>query len=169
MAEPTTFIKIDRNIREWRWYKDANTMRVFVDLLIDANITAKEYEGITVYRGETATSYQSIADRLKLTIKQVRTAVNHLKRTGEVATKKYPKFQVISILNYDKYQQIRAGSWAAEGQSEGSQRAVKGQQLKNNKNIRNKEIKNKGGGAAGFSGFTMEGFADFLNGEDDDE
>ena len=56
MAEPTTFIKLDRNIREWRWYKDPNTMRVFVDLLLDVNISDKEFMGITIHRGETATS-----------------------------------------------------------------------------------------------------------------
>lgn len=167
MAEPTTFIKLDRNIREWRWYKDPNTMRVFIDLLLDANISDRDFMGITVRRGETATSYAAIAGRLNLTVKQVRTALDHLKETGEVASSRYSKFQVISVVNYDKYQQVRADNWAIKGQSEGNQKAIKGQQLKNNKNIRNKEIKeNKGGRAAGF---TMEGFADFLNEAGEDE
>lgn len=139
MSEPTTFIKLDRNIRTWRWYTDANTMRVFIDLLLNANISDKDFMGITIHRGQTATSYAAIGGRLNLTIKQVRTAIDHLKKTGEVAGKPYAKFQVITVLNYDKYQQVRAGSWAAKGQAEGSQGAGKGQQLKNNKNIRKKE------------------------------
>ena len=48
MAETTTFIKLDRNIRSWRWYKDPNTMRVFIDLLLDANISDRDFMGITV-------------------------------------------------------------------------------------------------------------------------
>ena len=29
MAEKSTFIKLDRNIVKWRWYKDINTFKVF--------------------------------------------------------------------------------------------------------------------------------------------
>ena len=162
MAQPSTFIKLDRNIRNWRWYQDANTARVFIDLLLDANISDRDFMGITIHRGETATSYASIGGRLNLRPKQVRTAIDHLKETGEVAGKRYSKFQVITVLNYDKYQQVRADNRAIKGQSEGSQRAINGQQLKNNKNIRNKERKEKKGGRA--AGFTMEGFAEFLHG-----
>lgn len=137
MRGPSTFIKLDRNIEEWRWYKDANTMRVFIDLLIRANVTNNDLYGITIHRGEVATSYPAIADRLGLTVKQVRTALGHLKRTGEVAVKIHPKFQVISIVNYDSYQSARAGSGAGKGQSKGSQGAGKGQRYKNDKNNKN--------------------------------
>ena len=139
MAETTTFIKIDRNIRNWRWYQDSNTMRVFLDLLINANISDCDCRGVTIHRGEIATSYASIAERLGLTVKQARVALDHLKRTGEVAVKIYPKFQVISILCYDKYQTKGQGI----GHPKGRQRAGKGQQSKNNKN--NKNIKENSG------------------------
>ena len=136
MAEKSTFIKLDRNISKWRWYQNANTFRVFVHLLLKANIENHEFEQTIVNRGELATSYNSIANDLKLTVKEVRVAINHLKRTGEVAVRIYPKYQVISVLEYDTYQ----SKGQANGHSEGTQRALKGQQLKNDKNA--KEIKN---------------------------
>lgn len=104
MAEPTTFIKLDRNILDWRWYKNANTMRVFLHLLINANVTDNDFETITIHRGEVAASYKSIADALVLSVQEVRTAIKHLKSTGELTVTKYSKFQVFSIVRYSSYQ-----------------------------------------------------------------
>lgn len=144
-------------------------MRVFVELLLTANIRDNDFMGITVHRGELATSLRSLANNLNLTIQSIRTALDHLKSTGEITSRRHSKFQVISIVNYERYQQASTNSPTFNQQSINNQSTFNQQQLKNNKNIRNKEIKNKGGEAAGFSGFTMEGFADFLNGKDDDE
>ena len=98
------FIKLDRGILSWGWYKDPNTMRVFVHLLLLANYHDSEFMGVTIHRGQVATSYSAIADDLKLTVQNVRTAINHLKSTNEITCKSFSKFQVISIENYDKYQ-----------------------------------------------------------------
>ena len=104
MAEQTTWVKIDRNILNWRWYQDTNTKVVFLHLLLTANIKDHDFRGDTIHRGEVATSIGNIADPLKLTYDQVRTALNHLKDTKEITTKARPKYLVISITNYDKYQ-----------------------------------------------------------------
>lgn len=135
--DKTTFIKLDRNILEWRWYQDANTMRVFLHFLLKANIKEHDFETAQIPRGSLATSYPSLALELGLSIKSVRTALKHLIETGEVAVKRHPKFSVISIVNYDYYQT----QTAVKRQSAGSQAAVEGQQYKNNKNEKNgKEI-----------------------------
>jgi biotin operon repressor len=139
MDEQRTFVKLYRSISTWRWYKDGNTFRVFVHLLINANIEPHDFEKITVNRGECATSYKSISLALDISVKNVRTAIEHLKATGEVAATIYPKYQVISILNYDKYQAIPAGLVAGNRQASGRQVAGNRQQLKN---IRSKESKN---------------------------
>ena len=104
MAEKSTFIKLDRNITEWGWYQDANTFRVFIHLLIKASIKNREYAGIIIKRGEYITTYDRISTELKLSIQQSRTALEHLKSTGEITITRYSKFQVISIKNYDFYQ-----------------------------------------------------------------
>jgi len=135
LADQTTWIKIDRNILRWGWYKDNNTKALFIHLLLMANIKPNMFMGVQIGRGELATSYKSLSEQTGLTYKQVRTALEHLKWTGEAAVKKHPKFSVISIVNYDLYQ----ARGQSNGQSEGSQRAVKGQQ---SKNIRKKEVKN---------------------------
>ena len=145
MAEISTFIKLDRNITKWRWYQDANTTRLFIHLLLNANIEPHDFQKITIQRGELATSYASLSRDLGLSVKNVRTALEHLKATGEVAVTKQPKFQVISIVNYSKYQDKPASKTAGNRQASGNQTAGNRQQLKNIKNIKNEKNNNSGG------------------------
>ena len=133
MAEKTTFIKIDRNILEWGWYKDVNTKALFLHLLLTANIKPGKFMNVEIRRGELATSHKSLAEALGISIKSVRTALKHLEDGGEVAVKRHPRFSVISIPRYDYYQ----AKGQSNGTSTGSQRAVNGQQSKNG---RKKEI-----------------------------
>lgn len=135
MAEPSTFIKLDRNIETWRWYHDGNTCRVFIHLLITANIEDHDFEKITIHRGEVATSYASLSKSLGISTRSVRTAIEHLKSTGEVTSRPYRRFQVISIVSYDKYQSYRQ----ANRQPTDTLLTSNRQQLKN---IRTKEVKN---------------------------
>ena len=140
MSEPTTFVKISRSILNWEWYKDANTARVFLHLLIKANYNEGNFKGVLIKRGEVVTSYKSIADELGITEKNARTAINHLKQTGEVASTKYSKFQVIKLNNYDKFQSSRQ----ADGQASDRQTAGNGQASGNNqRNKESKKLRNK--------------------------
>lgn len=149
MAEPSTFIKIDRNITNWRWYEDSNTKAVFLHLLLMANIEDHSFQTIVVKRGQLVTSYASLSRNLGISIRSVRTALEHLKSTGEVTSTAYPKYQVITIVSYDKYQTNRQGNRQATDKQPTSNR-------QQSKNIRTKEVKNnniadrpkKGGGSS---------------------
>lgn len=139
MSNKTTFIKLDRNIQEWRWYTNANTFRVFIHLLLNANIKENDFENAKIKRGELATSYDKIANTLKLTIQQVRTAISHLKLTGEIAVTRYSKFIVISIVNYAQYQDKLTVKTTINQQSPNNHSTINQQQLKNNKNVKNEK------------------------------
>lgn len=139
MASKSTFIKIDRNIMRWRWYKDAITLQVFLHLIINANVTDHDFENITVHRGQLVTSYPSLADSLNLSIRNVRTALDHLKSTGEVTVTRYPKYSLITVVNYGMYQSIPTGKATGSRQSTDSQPTVNRQQYKNVKNVKNEK------------------------------
>lgn len=129
MANKTTFVKLDRNILEWRWYKDQNTKALFIHLLLKANIRPHGFRTVTINRGELATSYASLAAETGLSIQNVRTALAHLETTGEVTRKQHSKFVVISIPQYDLYQsQLTGNQQATNTQLTGNQ-----QQSKNDK------------------------------------
>ena len=104
MAKQSSFIKLNRSILDWRWYKDANTFRVFIHILLSANFADGFFEKETVLRGEFATSLDKIASDLNLSKQNVRTAISHLKSTGELTCRNCGKYQVITIVNYTLYQ-----------------------------------------------------------------
>lgn len=147
MAERSTFVKIDRNIMRWRWYKHANTLQLFLHLIISANVSDHDFEDITIRRGQLATSYPSLSNSLGMTIQQVRTALGHLKSTGEVTVTKYPKFSVITVVSYDEYQRSTAKS---TGSQQASNRQATGDQhqYKNVRKYPTDTKKEKKGGAA---------------------
>lgn len=139
MASKSTFIKIDRNITRWRWYTDPNTLLVFLHLIISANVTDHDFESITVHRGQLVTSYPSLANSLNLSIQQVRTALGHLKSTGEITVKRHPKYSLITVVSYDMYQSAPTVKSTGKQQSANSQSTVNQQQYKNIKKSKNEK------------------------------
>ena len=133
------WIKLDRGILDWGWYTDSNTMRVFLHLLLTAAFEDVEFKGTVIHRGEVVTSYQNLSKTLGITISQARTSIQHLKLTGEIASTEHPKYSVISVLNYDRYQSESQATSQASRKQVASNIASKSQ---HNKNIRNKELKN---------------------------
>ena len=98
------FIKIDKKILEWEWYKDEHTKNFFFHCLLKANSKDERFKGIVIERGQFIASLSVLSDELFLTVNELRTAIKHLKTTGEITVKTYPKFSVFTVVNYDLYQ-----------------------------------------------------------------
>ena len=98
------FIMLNRSILDWEWYDDVNTKSVFIHLLLTAAFKDGSWHGIDIRRGQVITSLPSLSAQLGLTKSQVRTALDHLKQTGEIADKPHSKFRIITLKNYDKFQ-----------------------------------------------------------------
>lgn len=120
---------------KWGWYRDGNTCRLFLHMILKANYKDGEYQGMTIPRGAFVSSYPELAQEIGLSVKNIRTALEHLKKTGEVAVSRHSKFSVFTVKNYSVYQS--GGSQVAENrQSDGSQPAT----IKESKNKKIKEI-----------------------------
>lgn len=100
------FIKIDRKITTWRWYQDANTFRVFFHLLLTANYEDRDFEDITVRRGQRVASRATLARELSISEQNVKTALKHLELTNEITSTATKKYTVFTIKNYEKYQAV---------------------------------------------------------------
>ena len=98
------FIKIYRQLLEWEWYTDVNTKVLFLHCLLKANYKTKKYQKNTVKKGSFVTSLESLSKETGLTIRQTRTALEHLISTGELTNKSSSKSRIITVVNYDKYQ-----------------------------------------------------------------
>ena len=100
------FIKISRNILDWEWYSDPCTKSVFLHCILKANWKDKTWKGVKIKRGQFVTSLASLADETGLSLKNVRTALEHLKSTNELAIESSPKGRIITVKNYAKYQDV---------------------------------------------------------------
>ncbi len=100
------YIRLFRKLVDWEWYDDVVVKAVFIDLLINANFKEKKWQGQVVEPGQFVTSISSIATRNGLSVQQVRTALNKLKKTGEINKHSTNKNTVIIVLNYRRYQEL---------------------------------------------------------------
>lgn len=100
----TGWIKLHRSILQWEWYADWKVWRVFEHLLLRANFEETEWRGRKITRGQIVISYTELAGRTGLTVQQVRTALDKLRKTEEITCKGCNKFSTITINNYTHYQ-----------------------------------------------------------------
>ena len=98
------FIKLHKQLKHWEWYKDANTMRVFIHCLINANFKDSNVIGTNVLRGQLLAGRELLAEELGLSISNVRTSLKKLQSTGEISITSNRRGTIITINNYDSYQ-----------------------------------------------------------------
>ena len=98
------YIKLSRKILNWEWYGNINTCRLFIHMLLKANWKEGRFEGKTIPRGSFVSTTSKLASETNLTMREVRTSLEHLKATRSLAIKTYSKYSVFSITNYDSYQ-----------------------------------------------------------------
>lgn len=129
------YILIHRKIINWQWYKDENTMRLFIDLLLDANYEDSKAGFEVIKRGQCLTSLKRMHERTGLTYQQIRTSLDKLKKSQEINKQVTNRYTIITIKNYDDYQKL-------------NKQVTNNQQTSNNikiipiKNNKNKEINN---------------------------
>lgn len=100
------FIKLYRKFLDWEWYSDINTSRLFVHILLKANWKPGQFKGTSVERGELVSSLDTLSRETGLSVNEIRTALKHLKSTGELTSKSHTKFTVFTVVKYDSYQQV---------------------------------------------------------------
>lgn len=100
------WIKLFSKFMNWEWYKDSNTKGVFIHCLLKANWKDGKFEGKVIKRGSFVTGRKKLAEELELSEQQVRTALKHLISTNEITISTTNKYSVITIVNYELYQQV---------------------------------------------------------------
>lgn len=98
------FVKLYRSLIDWEWFQDQNTLQVWIYILMRVNYEPSRFRGMKIGRGEMIESIREIANKTGLTADQVRTAIVHLKSTGEITSKGTRYGTRIKVLNYAVYQ-----------------------------------------------------------------
>lgn len=98
------WIKLHRVLKEWEWYSDINATRLLIHLLINVNYDDKKWRGIIIKKGSMVFSWDSLSKESNLSIQQCRTAMKKLKYSKEVTIKSTNKYQVVTLVKWDKFQ-----------------------------------------------------------------
>jgi len=162
------YIKLHRQMLQWEWYTDINTKTLFLHCLLMANHKDNEWRGIKIERGSFVTSLRKMSVEIGLTVSQIRTSLDKLKSTQEIAYIPHTHNTTIKVLNYAEYQGYEKDTIAHKthktSQSNRTQNSTKQEykEIKNDKNIKDKEIiKEK---IVYFANADLEDlFQDFLN------
>ena len=137
------YIKLSRKMVDWEWYDEPNTFRVFIHCLMMANWKDSRYHGVEVPRGSFLTGRAKLAAELHMTERAVRTALDHLKATNELAIKSTSKGSIITVVKYNDYQtnDQQNDQQSTNDRPTSDQQATNDRPLKriykNNKNIKN--------------------------------
>lgn len=98
------WLSLHRRFLEWEWFDKSEMVQLFIYLLLSANHTDCKWRGIEVKRGQLITSLEKMSAATSLSQRVVRTCINRLKTTGEIATESTNQFTIVTICGYDKYQ-----------------------------------------------------------------
>lgn len=104
MCTDNGYMKLFRKISEWEWYDDPVTFKVFLHFLLTARWRDGSWHGIEIKRGEVLESLPSIAQKNGLTVRNVRTAIQHLIDTNSVTIRKVGRCHIYKVSEYEKYQ-----------------------------------------------------------------
>lgn len=100
------FIKIDRQILEWRYHDYPNMFRFWILLLLKANWKPAYFKGVLVDRGSFITSARNLAKESHLSVNTVRRLLQLLENEHQITRTVTQAWTLISVVNYAKYQDI---------------------------------------------------------------
>ena len=98
------FVAMPRKIKEWRYYTDANTYRLFTHLIYSATWKPISKGEIDLLPGQLITGRKILASELRLSEQEIRTSLNKLKTSQEITIKATNKFSIITVCKWDEYQ-----------------------------------------------------------------
>jgi len=134
------WIKLHRKLKSWEWYHKSDMVHLFVHLLISANHKDSKWQGIEIKRGQLVTGLSSINKETSISIQSIRTCIKRLKSTNEITIKSTSKNSIITVCNYDDYNDI-INDTNRQINKQTNKQSTNNQQTTNNKQ-EGKELKN---------------------------
>ncbi len=140
------WILLSRKLLDWQWWKKSEMVKFWCYLLLSANIEDRKWLGITIKRGQLATSVARLSEQTGLSVQTVRTCLARLQQSGEITAKSTNKFTVITICNYCSYQDYTPLNQQTTNKQSTNNQQTTNKQLTNNQqqlnNITSKQWNN---------------------------
>ena len=135
------WVKIYRELQEWEWYTKPGMVHLYIHLLLSANHTTVKWQGSAIKRGQLVTSVAQLAKNTGLSVQSVRTCLNRLESTNEIAIETTKMYTLITICNYGRYIGNESNSNKASNKASNKQ-PTKQKQSANKRLTTNKNDKN---------------------------
>ncbi len=132
------WIKTYRKLLEWEWHTDPNMVSLWLHLLLMANRKDGRWRGLEVKRGQLITGRKALSEATGISEQSIRTCLERLKATNEITIKTTNKFSIITICEFDSYQD-------AEYQNDQQINQQTNQQLTNNQPTTNHKQEDREG------------------------
>ena len=134
------WIVISKKLLKWQWFHKPNMVQLWIYFLLRANWHQSKWEGLTIERGQVVTGLKRIRKDTGLSIQSIRTCIERLKSTGEITIKSTNKYSIITIRNYNQYQD-KPGAQQHADQHADQQTNNKRTTTSNNNNNKNTNTK----------------------------
>ena len=101
---PDGLVKIHRKFQEWEWYDKSEMVHLFLHLLLNASVSNKRWHNHPVNRGQLITGRKKLSEETGISQQTIRSCLQRLVDTGEIEIVPTNKFSIITICNYESYQ-----------------------------------------------------------------
>lgn len=109
LENPGRWVSLHEKITDWEWFKgEMHHFKVFVYLLLKANYKDGSWRGVEIKRGQRITGLKSLSEDTGVSINKLRIILRDLKSTGEITIKSTNKYSIITVTNYEKYQNAQS-------------------------------------------------------------
>ena len=104
------YIRLHRKLIDWEWFGDAETLKLFLWLLLEANFRDRMFRGRLVRRGQVLTEFRTIAYKTGLSVRSVRTRIKRLISTHELTQESTRSYTLLTICKYKDYNPLSESS-----------------------------------------------------------
>ena len=98
------FVKLPRDFLNWRWFDDANVVKLYIYLLLNAAFKTTEWKGETLEKGQLITGRKKLSKALGISESMVTRILKKLEATEDISLKSNNKYTVITLLKWGKMQ-----------------------------------------------------------------
>ena len=99
------WIKLYINLLDWPWFHQASTLQLFLYLMLSCNKVEKNWQDITIKRGQIVTSLDKLSLRCNQSMQTIRTNLKRLKSTKDITQETTNRYTIITICNFEYWQE----------------------------------------------------------------
>jgi len=101
---PKNYLLLHRKLAAWRWKTDPKMLALWVDILLRCQWHEGGFMKEDLSPGQCIVGLYSLSESTGLSVRSVRTCLERLKTTSEIAIKTTNKYSVITVMKWSDYQ-----------------------------------------------------------------